>query len=559
MDGFIVRRRAPGTTRRVGLDDMSVRSDFLIDPARTHHRSASSQENSQTITDDMSTVQPLRLAGEATRHARRSSMGVDMTLDDTDIPGKKKPRKGFRIRKPSKRMVKMLAILLLVALIGYGGFFAWKVISNSSKVFNGNPFAALFNQKELKTDQYGRTNVLLFGTSEDDAADGANGNHPGAYLTDSIMIASFSKTDKNAYLLSVPRDLWVDYGQQCFNGYKGKINAYYLCATGQNNDGTPSNEVAGQSALRQMVGSIFGISLQYSVHVDYKVLEQAVDAVGGVTVTIDSRDPRGVLDRNFDWTCRYKCYMVKYPNGPASLDGIHALYLARARGDDNGQATYGFGGGNFDREKYQQKILIALKQKATSAGVLSNPVTVTNLLDSLGNNVRTNIQSDEIKSFISLLQGVNTDQMKQLTLVEPGKMLVTTGMVDGQSVVEPAAGVYDYGDIQHYIKTNISGDKISQENADISVLNSSGVSGQAAKLADKIEAVGIPVGTIDTAPTGINQGSIVIYDQTGGKKPATLAKLKSTVSGAKVVTTGLPSGVTSSSDFVIIVGTNGVN
>jgi len=539
---------------------MSVRSDFLIDPSKAQQRSAPSHGSLQTITDDMSTVQPLRLAGEDTRHARRStSMGVDMTLDDFEVPGKrKKAGKGFRIRKPSKRAVKWAFIVLFVALVGYGGFFAWKVISNSGKIFNGNPFAALFDQKALKTDQYGRTNVLIFGTSEDDPAEAA-GSHPGAYLTDSIMIASFSKTEKNAYLLSVPRDLWVDYGKQCFNGYRGKINAFYLCATGQNNDGTPKDEQGGQKAFRQMVGSIFGVDLQYSVHLDYKVLQQAVDAVGGITVTIDSSDPRGVLDRNFYWTCKFRCYMVKYPNGSANLDGIHALYLARARGDDNGQATYGFGGGNFDREKYQQKILIALKAKATSAGVLSNPVTVTNLLDSLGNNVRTNIQSDEVKSFISLLQDVDSKKIKQLTLVDPNNMLVTTGMVDGQSVVEPLAGVTDYSDIQHYVKVNISGDKIAQEAADITVLNSSGVSGQAGKWADKIESAGMPVGTIDTAPTGINQGQIVIYDLTGGKKPATLSKLKSTIKGSKVITSGLPAGVTSSSDFVIIVGTDGAN
>lgn len=557
MDGFIVRRRAPVTNRRVGIDDLRVSKEFLISPAQQAQRSVSSHPSVQKITDDMSTVQSMQVAGQPRRH----SSGVDMTLDGLDIPTKAKGRKGFRLRRPPRHLVRLVVILLLVTGLAYGGFFAWKILSNGGKIFNGNPFAALFAGKPLKADQYGRTNVLLFGTSEDDAADGPNGSHPGAYLTDSIMIASFSQKDKNAYLLSVPRDLWINYGQQCYNGYQGKINAYYLCASGSKDGSTPGNEARGQRGLADMIGRIFGIDLQYTVHVDYTALKQSVDAVGGITVNISSDDPMGVLDRNFDWTCPgrpYSCYLVKWPNGPAKLDGTHALYLARARGDDNGQATYGFSGGNFDREKYQREIFIALKDKATSIGTLANPVAVTNLLDSLGNNVRTNINSDEVRSFIDMAKSIDAKNITSLTLVDPKTPLVTNGMIGDQSVVEPIAGIYDYSGLQKYVKTYISGDKVAQEAADITVLNSSGVAGVASNEASTLESKGLSIATIDVAPTGIVNSPVVLYDQSGGKKPATLQKLEQ-VLGIKATTATLPSSVTSSSDFVIIVGRNGAN
>ncbi len=464
MDGFIVRRRASGNDRRLGLDDLRVPNKYLINP---EHKSGSdiSQSPVHIITADGTSIQPMQTAEHIKKQSHRGN-GIDMTLSDVAIPTKPVSGRGFRLRKPSKRLVKLFATMILLIGVIYAGFFAWKIISNGGKIFNGNPFAAIFGNKELKKDQYGRTNVLIFGTSEDDA------NHDGAYLTDSIMIASFDGTKKDAYLLSVPRDLWVNYGQACISGYQGKVNVTYICNANTMSNGKPKDESAGQTGLRNQLSKIFGIDLQYSVHVNYTVLEKAVDAVGGITIKIDSTDPRGVLDRNFDWKCpnggrSQSCYNVKYPNGPANLDGLHALYLARARGDDPLGRTYGLGGSNFEREKYQQKILIAIKEKATSAGTLANPVAVTNLFDALGENVRTNIDTEEMKSFISLAKDVDTTKIKTLTLVDSAKPLVMTGDTSGQSIVRPVAGLFDYSAIQNYIKINISGDQSAREAASV--------------------------------------------------------------------------------------------
>lgn len=43
---------------------------------------------------------------------------------------------------------------------------------------------------------------------------------------------------------------------------------------------------------------------QYSVHVNYTVMRDVVKALDGITVTIESRDPRGQMDSNFDWKCK---------------------------------------------------------------------------------------------------------------------------------------------------------------------------------------------------------------------------------------------------------------
>ncbi len=315
--------------------------------------------------------------------APRQPIDIDLTLDDEvgKKRGKTEKKKRRFLRKPSKRLV-LFSLLIFVAI---GGYFAYRVLVASSHIFKGNVLTAAFaSEKPLKADQYGRTNLLVFGTSESDPG------HPAAELTDSIMIVSLEQKAKTAFIASVPRDLWVKYDNPCTFGYQGKINTVYECASDNG-----KNEDAGQKALKGKVGEVFGVDFQYTVHLNLAVVKQAVDAVGGVDVTIESPDPRGILDRNFDWRCNYKCYLVKYPNGPAHLDGEHAMWLAQARNDTGG---YGLPRSNFDREANQRKIAIAVKDKATSVGFLANPVAVTNFVESLGNNIHTTIDASEIKT-----------------------------------------------------------------------------------------------------------------------------------------------------------------
>jgi hypothetical protein len=256
------------------------------------------------------------------------------------------------------------------------------------------------------------------------------------------------------------------------------------------------------------------------------------------------------LDRNFDWMCNFKCYYVKYPNGPANLDGVHALALARARGDV--APTYGLSRSNPDREDNQRKILIALKDKAVTAGVLANPLAVNNLLDALGNNLRTNFDANEVKTLVDLAKNTKNEDITSFSLEDASKPLATATCFSGD--ICPNAGSFDYSAIHKAISALATGDKASLEGAKIDVLNASGVSGAAQTEADKLTAQNLKVSNVDVAPATLGDKPFKLYDLSGGKKPATLKKLKQ-ILGIDVTGTKLPAGVTSSSDFVVIVGT----
>lgn len=457
---------------------------------------------------------------------------------------KRKLRKQIKPRNKAKKIVKWIIISIIIIGLGVGGYLATKLFLASGNIFTGSIFD-IIQSKPLKQDSNGRSNFLILGTSEDDPG------HGGAYLTDSMMIVSVDQKQKNVYMFSIPRDLYVQYGMACNSGYSGKINEYFNCV---NDDYTSdSAEQQRMTETRAFVGAIFELDIQYGVHVNNTVIKDAVDAVDGVDVDIQgSNGDPGILDRNFDWRCNYQCYLVKYDNGIHHLDGEHALFLAMARGDI--APTYGLGNSNFDREKNQQKIIIALKDKAVSTGVITNLSKVTSLIDALGNNLRTNVETKEIQTLMKLGSDIRSENIHSISLFDGDDRVVTTGGYNGASVVMPAAGIFDYTDIRAFIKQSLSSDPIVRENSSIVVLNGSGIVGAGQTEADKLQSDGLIIDEIDNAPAGqYSPIEIYVIDDT---KTATLDKLKSIYPSSVIKTTEPPVIVGSTVGFVVIVGSD---
>lgn len=457
--------------------------------------------------------------------------------------------KAQRVRK---RIIVSVILVLVAGLLAVGGYLAYKTLWVTGSVLNGN-IIDLIRNEPLKEDANGRSNFLIVGTSEDDPS------HQGATLTDSIMIISVDQDKKNAYTFSIPRDLYVEYGQACFSGYRGKINGYFGCAN------TGTNDAAEQDRLlktQKLIGDIVGLDIQYGVHVNYTVMRDLVKALGNeITVNIESRNPLGIMDSNFDWKCGANYYQriqncppnghfIEYPNGPAKLDAEHALYLAQARGA--GSPTYGFEQSNFDRERNQQKIAIAIRDKALSTGTLTNLGAVTGLIDALGNNLRTNIQTKEIRTLMNVAQEVKNADIVSLDFYGDENRLFTTGTLPGAgSSVYPTAGLYDYSDLRAFIRKQLTSEPYIKEDSHISVYNGSGETGIAQLAAEQLEEKGFTIDTIDNAPEGTYQ-RVEVY-QIADDKPATAKKLKELFS-VTVKKSTPPVSVMGDTDFVVIIG-----
>ena len=495
-------------------------------------------------------VQTHRFVGSsaAAGHSGLTRSQIDQSLQNIESApnfkqSKSKPRRqklAAGLKKTTKKTwIKRLVLAVLAILVIIGAYVGIQALLATSNMFQGN-MLGIFTQQPLKTDANGRSNILVFGTAEDSEG----GTHEGGNLTDSIMVLSVNQEKKDAYMLSLPRDLWVQYENTCTVGNEGKLNAVYFCGS---NDG--QDETAGATSLQNKIGDITGLDIQYFAHVNFTVVTESVDAVGGIDVTVESEDPRGILDRNFDWKCNYECHYVKYENGErAHMDGEHALAFMRSR---NAQGGYGLPNGNFDRERNQQKVIVALRDKALSAGTLTNIGAVTGLIDAMGNNLRTNFQPNEIRTLMSLAKDISTESIVSLSLANEEDPLVTTGMYYGQSIVRPILGVLDYSDIRAYVRDNVAATPLSREKATIAVFNGTETAGLASRQAENLEAQGFKVGEIGNAADG-SYDDIEIY-QLNDSKPETTKALKSLYK-VEIKSIAPPVNLTDEADFVIIYG-----
>ena len=551
VDGFVVRRRVKSADQSEHIVNNSNNSNnsnnlsspqrrIINDPDFTGKTPANYQLGDDTgdtmnpeqqllndIEDSLNQIDDITPpesedSGRHQRRARRHQMERQA----------KKPRK-----KVSKgKVVKWIVIVIILVILGVVGYLAVKAFLAGGKVFNGNPLDIITTKTRLAEDDNGRTNILIFGTSgytmDEDAWDGA-------MLTDSIMVVSLDQDNNDAYMMSLPRDLYVRNNCPALGKTSGKLNEVFYCAYT-----TDKDEVAGAEALMAKSGEILGLDIQYYIHADWTALVQAIDAVGGVDVTIESDDPRGIYDSGTG---------IKYANGEvAHLDGEKALALARARNHNYGD--YGLSGGNYDREKNQQKILAAFQQKAMSAGTLLNPVAVNNLIDSLGNNLITSFETGHVQTLIDIASNLQADHIKQLPFVgrdDGGPNLIATYAPNGTYLGEaPVAGVYDYSEIQAYVAQNLSSDPVVMEGATIDVLNGSDQAGLAAKKAEELEDDNYTIGSIDNAPASTTE-SVTIY-QLNGDMTNTATALKDKY-GVELIQ-GELAGYYTNADFVIVFG-----
>lgn len=546
LDGFHPRR--PNTRAEFGGMGFN-------DPAPSYGQRPAMLRPSPQASVKKDTFQvPTTEAPKADQHHGLSRSELEDSLRSIDSDGaaqpteptrgrNKKPRKE-RKRLTRRQLLKRGLITIGLIVLAIGGYTSVKVLLAGGSVFKGDLFG-LVEQRALKQDASGRTNVLVFGTSEDDEG----GDHPGAYLTDSIILISIDQTKKDAYMVGIPRDLWVTYDTSCYyGGDAGKINSLFQCYSNSGQD-----EAAGSAALLNKVGQVTGLDVQYYAHVNYGVVRDSVNAVGGVDLTIPDYDPSspGIYDPNFDWKCNYTCKMVNYKDDErVHMDGEHALAFVRAR---NAAGGYGLPGGNYDREKNQQVVLVALRDKAMSAGTLTNFVAVTQLVDAMGNNLRTNFETAEIRTLMSLGTEIKPESIHSISLNKDGEMATTTGVgPDGSSIVRPIDSIYDYSSIIKYIKKQINSEPFMKEDALVVALNGSGVAGQGKLASDKLADMGFNTAMPANAPAG-EYARREVYARDSAKYPQTLKKLESLYGAVR--TSGIEEfNVSPDVDFVVVVG-----
>ncbi len=462
-------------------------------------------------------------------------------LDLPDDTTKKLPS-----RFTKKKLLLRSSLASLAILLGVGGFLGIKALGTVDKVFHGNLISdatAAFNNTPLKGENTGRVNILLAGDSADDAG------HAGGVLTDSILVLSIDTQNHSVFLLSIPRDLWVDipgYGWQKINAANNNL--------GTNFPGYPKN---GMGQLEHVVTTDLGIPIDYYALSNYGAFKDAVNAVGGVNVNIQSPDPRGLYDAYTN---------LNLSNGPHVLNGQQALNLARARGDGSaGDISYGFPDSDFDRTQHQRQLFTAITEKAKSLGFLSNPVRISNLMNAFSNNVSTDLSLQNVLRLVQITKGINLTSIQSFaycaTLTPSCTTPILTTYTDPSSGVQsliPKAGIGNYGQLEQYYQRLSSNNPVVKEGASVVILNASNVTGLAKQQQPILQADGFNVAAIADANSG--HPSTMIVDNSNGSAPNSLKMLQKLYPGTTVTTTlgnteaAEAQGYTA--NFVVILGQN---
>ena len=382
---------------------------------------------------------------------------------EIDVKSKKPTtKKSDKNKVPLWAKIVMIALSVILVLIIVAMTLMYMLLSHSTAVFKGNPMDILISS-ELKKDENGQTNFLIFGTSED-----AKG-HGGQELTDSILVASINQEYKTAKVFSVPRDLWVNYSvpgsepMSCTVGDRGKINATYLCALEEykNSMSVSNAKDAASLYFAKKISEVTGLSMHYYVAADWSAVKMIVDKIGGIDVDVYADDEDGIHD---------SCQNIDLKKGMYyNMNGDLAMKLARARNAACAPGDYGLSRSNFDREINQQRIMNAIKNKVSSIGILINPGQVMSIIDGLGDNLRTNIVMSEVRTLIDFGTKLEGGIQPISTVDQFG-----TGRIGLSSVVIPAGAstysegsLYNYTNFQKYLRSQIVVPKeIKRESSD---------------------------------------------------------------------------------------------
>jgi polyisoprenyl-teichoic acid--peptidoglycan teichoic acid transferase len=281
-----------------------------------------------------------------------------------------------------------------------------------------------------------RTNLLIMGYG--------GGTHDGAYLTDSMLIVSVLPQSHHTSLVSVPRDLWVQYPPN--SGNYTKINAVYELASNNN-----ANSEAGGEAADQKVSFITGLNANYWLTIDFTGFKKVIDSIGGIDVSVpDSFN--ACYPKNDDAAVDPSWITAQFNKGTQHMDGNTAIEYARAR---EPMEVCGLGTSenlaeltDFGRSARQQIIVKAVLAKVKQASTWPH---LYDAMSALQQTIHTNMSLADLSAF-ALKMDLSDPNAAHIGLSNQN-VLVDGQSDDGQDILTAANG--DWNAIPAYIQQHL--------------------------------------------------------------------------------------------------------
>jgi LCP family protein required for cell wall assembly len=229
-----------------------------------------------------------------------------------------------------------------------------------------------------------RVSVLLMGIDQ-------RAGEEGTFPTDTMILFSIDPVGKTAAILSIPRDLWVEYpGLQT----KGRINAANIMGDEINYPGG-----GGPAFAVKTVEKVLGLRVQYYVLINFEVFYKLVDAIGPIEVC-----PQQAINDDQYPDGSYGYITVHFDPGCQELDSERLLQYARVRHSDS----------DIGRSERQQEVIMSIRKKVLSTGGVTALIPqAADLWQSLQNNIRTNLSFENMVQLARTSEGMASDNIRQ--------------------------------------------------------------------------------------------------------------------------------------------------
>lgn len=403
------------------------------------------------------------------------------------------PRKVYKKKKNYNRLITLIIILLMII----SGFIYYLCTSDNEDT---TPTVA--------SQQSNSLNIMIMGV--DRRADDVG-------RSDTLMVLTYNPADKKASLLSLPRDTRVHIEKNDYD----KINHAYA--------------YGGHELTQKTVEAFLNVPMDYYVMIDIHAFEKIIDAVGGVDIDVEKRmyyeDP---------WDDNGGLVIDLYP-GKQHMDGKTAIQYVRYRD----------GEGDIGRINRQQKFMKALMSQVISPAVLPK---LPEIIKNVSSAIQTNMPLDTMIALITDLPTIQQNGLNSAMI--PGKPayiedisywipdiaksreLIAQNMnitLDAKAQKDTETTIEQYkkslpkglkmGDSaddipaenttkeQTVAQTNQEAKPVKNEDITVLVINSSGINGAGAEVADILKHKGFKISSVETGNTSSREHTTITANE----------------------------------------------
>jgi LCP family protein required for cell wall assembly len=318
-----------------------------------------------------------------------------------------------------------------------------------------------------------------------------------SWRTDSMIYVRIDPATKTVGMMSIPRDLWVHIPG---HGYDRINTADYLGES----EGYPGG---GPALLNETLVTNLGITFDHYIRVNFEGFEEIIDILGGIEVDVECSVELWGADPQVPGGWKQLGFI---PAGMQHLDGQTALRYAQCR----------YNTPVFDRDRRQQKVLLAVRSRVLELGIPGLLPRALELLIAMSDMVQTDLGPSQIVTLAQLVpqvppssvnrKGITLDQAPQWTTPDGAWVMLP----DREKIAQLVMGLLD----PPPERVNM----LAQEGARVIIRNGIPVAGWARQVADRLELRGYQITDVSPAGDYYPETLIFVYND----KPYTVQNLR---------------------------------